>query len=98
MEIYVCNLPYTYPVEKLSSLFEKYGKVDSAKILVDRVTKRPRGIVFVSINSGIQATEAIAALNGVEIEGRRIVVSKAKARQSKNEKQLKVVRKKRIFL
>jgi RNA recognition motif-containing protein len=53
--IYVGNLPFTATEDEVRSLFERYGKVDSVKLINDRETGRPRGFAFVDMAAGPSA-------------------------------------------
>jgi len=77
MNIFIANLNYKIRSEKLQEIFKEYGKVSSAKIIFDRETKRSKGFGFVEMTNDEQAAQAIEDLNGVELEGRQIVVKKA---------------------
>ena len=77
MNIFIANLNYHVPSEKLQEIFEEYGEVSSAKIIFDRQTKRSKGFGFVEMPNDDHAKRAIEDLNGVEIEGRQIVVREA---------------------
>jgi len=79
--IYVGNLPYASTEGELRELFEQFGQVNSAKIIMDRQSGRSKGFGFVEMEDGAQADEAIQSLNGSEFGGRRIVVSEARPRQ-----------------
>ena len=68
--IYVGNLPWAYRDDKLKELFEEHGEVTSAKVIVDRMSGRSRGLGFVEMASGDEAASAIEALNGYDAEGR----------------------------
>jgi hypothetical protein len=46
INIYVGNVPFSTTDDDLRDLFEQYGRVDTAKILVDRATGRSRGFWF----------------------------------------------------
>jgi RNA recognition motif-containing protein len=61
--IYVGNLPFTATEDEVRSLFERYGKVDSVKLINDRETGRPRGFAFVDMGAG-EAQNAIQAFRG----------------------------------
>jgi RNA recognition motif-containing protein len=80
MNLYVGNLPFETSEAELRSMFETYGQVDSAKIIMDRDTGRSRGFGFVEMASRSEGEEAIAGLNGQEIQSRRIKVNEAKPR------------------
>jgi RNA recognition motif-containing protein len=77
MNIFIANLNYKIQDKKLEEIFGEYGEVTSAKIIFDRETKRSKGFGFVEMPNEEQAIQAIEDLNGVELEGRQIVVKKA---------------------
>ncbi len=81
MRLYVGNLPYSTGDDELRQLFEQYGEVNSASVLMDRETGRSRGFGFVEMpDDGAQ--EAMTKLNGFEMGGRPLVVNEARERQS----------------
>lgn len=80
-KIYVGNLPYSVTDSSLKSNFAEYGSVSSAKIMMDRETGRSKGFGFVEMASPEVAQAAIAALHGMSVEGRSIVVSLARPRE-----------------
>ena len=43
MNIYVVNIPYKATEDELKGLFEEFGEVSSAKIILDKITQRSRG-------------------------------------------------------
>ena len=47
MNIYVANIPFKSTEAELKGLFEQYGEVSSAKIILDKFTQRSRGFGFV---------------------------------------------------
>ena len=82
MNIYVGNLAYIVNEEDLKKLFEKFGELTSCSIIRDRYTNRSIGFGFVEIADKDAAENAITELNGVELKGRNIKVSKARTRES----------------
>ena len=76
MNIYVGNLSWGMSDQDLENLFAEHGSVTSAKIITDRMTNRSRGFGFVEMSDGGEA--AIAALNDVEVEGRKLVVNESR--------------------
>lgn len=84
MNIFIANLNYKVPSEKLQEIFEEYGEVSSAKIITDKETGRSKGFGFVEMPDDDSALKAIEDLNGVEIDGRQIVVKKAEPRKENN--------------
>ena len=81
MNIFIANLNYKVPSEKLQEVFGEYGEVSSAKIIFDRETKRSKGFGFVEMPNDDDALRALEDLNGVEIDGRQIVVKQANERE-----------------
>jgi RNA recognition motif-containing protein len=47
MNMYVSNLGFQVNDEELKTLFNKFGEVTSAKVVMDRETGRSRGFGFV---------------------------------------------------
>ncbi len=78
MKIYVGNLSFNTSEDSLRALFEQHGEVRSASMATDRDTGRPRGFGFVEMDDQGQAQAAIAALNGVELDGRQLTVNEAR--------------------
>lgn len=81
MNIFIANLNFKVQSEKLQEIFEEYGEVSSAKIVFDRETGRSKGFGFVEMPNDDNAARAIEDLDGVEIEGKSIVVKKANPRE-----------------
>ena len=46
MNIYVGNLPYTMTDDDLRAIFEQFGEVYSAKVIIDREMNRSKGFGF----------------------------------------------------
>jgi len=73
----VDNLSYRTGTEELRSVFEKYGEIGDLFIPRDRVTRESRGFGFVRFYDKRDAEEALDRLDGHNIDGRDIRVSKA---------------------
>src|SRR3954468_10732567 len=73
MNIYVGNIPVDSTAEDLREWFSDFGTVTHARVAADRQTGRPRGFGFVEMADG--AENAIGALNGFRLEGRRLAVN-----------------------
>jgi RNA recognition motif-containing protein len=80
MNIYVGNLPFGTSENQLRELFERYGPVESVRLITDRDTGRSRGFGFVRMAQK-GASEAIEALNGTSLEGRNLRVNEARPRE-----------------
>ena len=79
VELYVGNLSYDVGDKDVLKMFESYGKVVSGRIIQNRFNGKSKGYGFVEMADRNQALAAIRALNGKEIQGRRIVVNEAKS-------------------
>lgn len=77
MDIYVGSLPFKMKEAELREIFEKYGEVSSAKIIIDKITRQSKGFGFVEMPDEAQAKDAIANLNGQESMGRELVVNES---------------------
>jgi RNA recognition motif-containing protein len=74
MNIYIGNLSYEIKEDGLRMLFNGFGKVENAKIIMDRFTGRSKGFGFVEMPDNSKADQAIRTLNGKLIEGQNIRV------------------------
>ncbi|MAY74741.1 MAG: RNA-binding protein [Phycisphaerae bacterium] len=82
MKIYVGNLPFSCTESELQTAFEEHGPVQSASLVMDRDTGRPRGFGFVEMGDD-DARKAIDAMNGMDLGGRQITVNEAKPRENR---------------
>jgi RNA recognition motif-containing protein len=78
MNIYVGNLDHKINDKALRNLFESFGEVKSAKIIVDRDSGESKGYGFVEMKKKNESLLAIEKLNGIEFFGNRMTVYKAK--------------------
>jgi cold-inducible RNA-binding protein len=76
--IFVGNLDFGATESSIRSLFEPYGAVDRVNLVTDRDTGRSRGFAFVEMSDSGQADQAIAALNGTQLDGRALNVNEAR--------------------
>lgn len=79
--IYVGNISYSATEDNIKELFEQHGKVNSAKIIIDRYTQRSKGFGFVEMEDENEADEAINAINGIEFLGRNLKVNEAREKR-----------------
>jgi cold-inducible RNA-binding protein len=80
MKLYVGNLSYDTNDAELRELFIPFGEPDSAKVITDRDTGRSKGFGFVEFSNNAEATAAMNALNGKEVNGRALTVNEARPR------------------
>lgn len=88
MNVYIKNFGEDLDDEKLRNLFEKYGKITSAKVMVDESGKS-KGFGFVSFEEPEHAEKAVEDLNGQELNGKPLYVGRA---QKKSERQAELKR------
>ena len=67
----------------LEQAFEQYGEVINSNIINDQKTGRSRGFEFVSFSDEKSMNDAIEAMNGQELDGRKITVNQARSRRSR---------------
>ena len=79
--VYVGNVSFQSTEDNLRDLFSAHGEVVSIRMITDRETGRYRGFSFVEMATEDQATAAISALDGVELDGRPLKVNIARERQ-----------------
>jgi RNA recognition motif-containing protein len=78
MNIYVANVSFRAREQDLKELFQRFGEVSTVKIVTDRETGRSRGFGFVEMPNDAEAKQAIAQLNGVDFNERKLVVNEAR--------------------
>jgi len=78
--LFVGGLAWGVTTEQLRQAFESIGRVNDAIVMVDRDTGDSRGFGFVTMADRKDASEAIRKLNGVDLEGRPLVVRQATER------------------
>jgi cold-inducible RNA-binding protein len=83
-KVYVGNLNYRTTESALRDLFAEHGEVQSVSIITDRNTGRSKGFGFVEMATDAQARDAIAALNGQELDGRELNVAEARPQRDRS--------------
>ena len=83
MNIYVGNLAYSMNDDELANVFAEFGKVDAARIIMDRDSGRSKGFGFVEMSDNAAANSAIEGLNGKDLNGRKLVVNEARPREER---------------
>mmetsp|Transcript_5994 Transcript_5994/g.6536 ORF Transcript_5994/g.6536 Transcript_5994/m.6536 type:complete len:223 (-) Transcript_5994:664-1332(-) len=71
-------IPTPVDDEELRQLFEQFGELESARVIIDRVSGVPKGYGFVKFKTEAAAREAILKMNGFEIKNKRLKVTTAK--------------------
>ena len=82
--IYVGNLSFGASEESVRALFATHGTVDRVSICTDRDSGQPRGFGFVEMANDAEGDKAIAAVNGVDLDGRALNVNEARPKTDRS--------------
>jgi RNA recognition motif-containing protein len=77
MKLFVAKLPQNINSDSLKALFESYGQVVDAKVIMDRETGKSKCYGFVEMANAEGGNAAIDALNGAQMDGREILVKES---------------------
>jgi RNA recognition motif-containing protein len=83
-KLFVGNLSWKTTEDNLKSLFEKFGAVISARIIVDQYTGKSKGFGFVEMENDDAAQKAIQELNEKPFMDRNVRVSLALERSERS--------------
>src|SRR5437667_10838006 len=78
-KLFIGGLAFSTSTERLREVFAAAGQVESAAVVTDRDTGRSRGFGFVEMATAEEADQAIAQINGKDLDGREMRVEKASA-------------------
>lgn len=81
-KLFVGGLAWSVTSESLYQAFKDYGNVVSARVCYDGETGKSRGYGFVCYATRSEMENALASLNGMELEGRAMRVCLAEGRKS----------------
>jgi RNA recognition motif-containing protein len=76
-KLFVGGLSWNTTDDGLRTAFEQFGEIVEAKVITDRETGRSRGFGFVTFSQEDAASNAIAQMNGTQLDGRSIKVNEA---------------------
>src|SRR6185436_5485527 len=80
MNLFVAGLPYNLDDAELEEIFEKFGTVTSAKVVMDRETGKSKGFGFVEMPNEADAKDAIENLNDISLGKKPLIVKAAEDR------------------
>ncbi len=86
MKLFVAGLPADLDDAELKEIFEAYGAVSSAIVILDRETRKSRCFGFVDFTLDAEAAKAMKALNGGSLEGNQLTVKPARDKSPANSK------------
>lgn len=77
MKLFVTGLPEDMDHRDLQEMFELYGAISTAKVIMDHSTRKSKGFGFVEFVKASEALEAMALLDGKMIYGKLLRVKPA---------------------
>ena len=77
MKLLIRNLARTTTDATIREMFEAYGRVQSCTLVMDKKSGVSKGFGFVEMPKPGEAKAAIKNLNGTELDGNKIRVTKA---------------------
>ena len=77
-KLFIGGLSFQTPTDRLRELFGQIDGVQSVTIVTDRDTGQSRGFGFVEVATAEAANDAVAKLNGVQLDGRTLRVELSK--------------------
>jgi RNA recognition motif-containing protein len=83
MKLFIGSLPYGITETELLEIFNGYGNVVSAKLIMDHYTGQSKGFGFVEMETRSEGHKAMEDLNGKEYKHRRLVCNEAQAQKRK---------------
>ena len=82
--LYVGNLSFSTTEDSLRKALSEGGRtVKDLHLPSDRETGRPRGFAFAEMGSDAEAKAAIEALDGKDLDGRKLRVNEAQPREAR---------------
>ena len=83
-KLYVGGLPYSTTDAELADAFAQAGTVQSAVIIMDKMSGRSKGFGFVEMASDDEAQKAIDMWNGKDFGGRSLTVNEARPMEQRS--------------
>ncbi len=83
-KLYVGNLNFSTLEDTLEKVFSRYGEITSVSIIKDRNTDKSKGFGFIEYSDSSSIQKAVSAMDGKELDGRKLRVSVAQDRNSHN--------------
>jgi RNA recognition motif-containing protein len=86
--IFIANLDWEITSDDLTATFSSFGEVTYAHVVFDKMTKKSKGFGYVEMETTDGAIAAIEALNGMDINGRKLDVKIASPKGNRPEKKV----------
>ncbi len=82
-KLYVGNMSFKTTEDELRDAFAQYGEVADVFVAMDKMTGRPRGFAFVTMDTPENAAKAAEGLNGEDFGGRALTVNEARPKEDR---------------
>ncbi|OHA02058.1 MAG: hypothetical protein A3C11_03530 [Candidatus Sungbacteria bacterium RIFCSPHIGHO2_02_FULL_49_12] len=82
-KLYVGGLSYDTTEDGLRNFFSGAGNIETATIIMDRMSGRSKGFGFVEMATDEEAQKAIEMFNGKELDGRTLTVNEARPMEAR---------------
>ena len=82
-KLYVGNMSSETTDQNLRTMFAEAGTVNNVEVIMDRVTGKPKGFAFVTMNSQEEGDKAITMFNEKSINEKPLKVNIAKPREER---------------
>jgi len=83
VNLFIANLDWEITSEDLKSTFSAFGPVTYAHVVYDNKTKKSKGFGYIEMEETDHGINAINALNGMEINGRKLDVKIASPKNNR---------------
>lgn len=81
--IFIANLDWEITSEDLKATFSAFGTVLYAHVVYEKDTKRSKGFGYIEMETADGAIASIQALNGLEVNGRKLDVKIASPKENR---------------
>ncbi|GAB5559097.1 MAG: hypothetical protein SynsKO_07440 [Synoicihabitans sp.] len=82
-KLYVGNMSFKTTEDELRDAFAQFGDVTDVFVAMDKMTGRPRGFAFVTMDTPENAAKAAEAMNGEDFGGRALTVNEARPKEDR---------------
>lgn len=82
-KLFVGGISFETTDGALKEMFAPVGTVESAVVIIDKMSGRSKGFGFVEMSTEEEAKKAIEMLNGKNVDGRSLTVNEARPMESR---------------
>jgi RNA recognition motif-containing protein len=83
VNLFIANLDWDITSEDLQATFSAFGPVTYAHVVFDNATKKSKGFGYIEMEETDHGINAINALNGMDINGRKLDVKIASPKSNR---------------